>query len=114
MQVQELWKQGWGHIGCRGGRTNLVSECILRRDMLQLLQSIGGHVHGTRFALLQAPLLVELLVGCRGGWWFSPSVMFNSLQPHGLQPTRLLSPWDFPGKNTGVGCHSLLHGIFPT
>ena len=26
------------------------------------------------------------------------------LQPHGLQPARLLCPWDFPGKNTGVGC----------
>ena len=30
------------------------------------------------------------------------------LQPHGLQPTRLLCPWDSPGKNTGVGCHALL------
>ena len=29
-------------------------------------------------------------------------------------PTRLLCPWDFPGKSTGVGCHSLLQGIFPT
>ena len=28
--------------------------------------------------------------------------------PHGLQPTRLLHPWDFPGKSTGVGCHFLL------
>ena len=28
--------------------------------------------------------------------------------------TRLLCPWDFPGKNTGVGCHFLLQGIFPT
>ena len=28
--------------------------------------------------------------------------------PHGLQPSRLLRPWDFPGKNTGVGCHFLL------
>ena len=28
---------------------------------------------------------------------------------HGLQPTRLLCPWDSPGKNTGVGCHVLLH-----
>ena len=27
---------------------------------------------------------------------------------HGLQPTRLLHPWDFPSKNTGVGCHCLL------
>ena len=26
-----------------------------------------------------------------------------------MQPTRLLRPWDFPGKNTGVGCHALLH-----
>ena len=31
------------------------------------------------------------------------------LAPHGLQPTRLLHPWDFPGKHTGVGCHCLLH-----
>ena len=34
--------------------------------------------------------------------------MSDSLRPHGLQPTRLLSPWDSPGKNTGVGCHFLL------
>ena len=34
----------------------------------------------------------------------SCSVMSDSLQPHGLQPTRLLCPWDFPGKSTGVGC----------
>jgi len=38
--------------------------------------------------------------------------MSNSLQPHGLQPTRLLCPWDSPGKNTGVGCHFLCQGIF--
>ena len=36
------------------------------------------------------------------------------LQPHGLQPARLLCPWDFPGKNFGVGYHFLLQGIFPT
>ena len=33
--------------------------------------------------------------------------MSDSLRPHGLQPTRLLCPWDSPGKNTGVGCHAL-------
>jgi len=32
----------------------------------------------------------------------------DSYRPHGLQPTRLLHPWDFPGKSTGVGCHCLL------
>ena len=40
--------------------------------------------------------------------------MSNSLRPHGLKPARLPCPWDFPGKNTGVGCHSLLQGIFQT
>ena len=34
------------------------------------------------------------------------SVVSNSLQPHGLQPARLLWPWDSPGKNTGVGVHA--------
>ena len=38
-------------------------------------------------------------------WKWSHSVMSDSSRPHGLQPTRLLHPWDFPGKSTGVGCH---------
>ena len=33
------------------------------------------------------------------------SAVSDSLQSHGLQPARLFCPWDFPGKNTGVGCH---------
>ena len=39
---------------------------------------------------------------------FSRSVMSDSLRPHGLQPIRLLCPWDLPGKSTGEGCHRLL------
>ena len=35
------------------------------------------------------------------------------LRLDGLSPARLLCPWDFTGKNTGVGCHFLLQGIFP-
>ena len=38
----------------------------------------------------------------------SRSVVPDSLRPHGLQSTRFLCPWDFPGKDTGVGCHFLL------
>ena len=41
-------------------------------------------------------------------WKWSRSVVSDSSRPHGLQPTRLLHPWDFPGKSTGVGCHCLL------
>ena len=44
----------------------------------------------------------------------SVRVVSNSLQPHGLHSARLLSTWDFPGKNTGVDCHFLLQGIFLT
>ena len=41
-------------------------------------------------------------------------VVSDFLQPHGPYPARLLCPWNFPGKNAGVGCHSLLQGIFLT
>ena len=39
---------------------------------------------------------------------WSRSVASDSLRPHGLQPIRLLHPWDFPGKSAGVDCHFLL------
>ena len=47
-------------------------------------------------------------------WKWSHSVLSDSLRPHGLEPIRLLSPWDFPGDSAGVDCHFLLQGIFPT
>ena len=40
------------------------------------------------------------------------SLMSDPLWPRGLWPARLLCPWDSPGKNTGLGCHALLHMIF--
>ena len=59
------------------------------------------------FSLLNHSLLLLL---------FSRSVTYNSayVQPHILQPARLLSPWDFPGENTGAVWHFLAQGIFPT
>ena len=42
------------------------------------------------------------------------SVVSDSLQFYGLEPAKLLYPWDFQGKNIGVGCHFLLEGIFLT
>ena len=50
----------------------------------------------------------------RGERWFSHSAVSDSLRPHERQPTGLLCPWDSPGNNTGVGCHSLLQGVFLT
>ena len=40
------------------------------------------------------------------------SVVSDSVQPHRRQPTRILCPWYSVGKNTGVGCHFLLQGIY--
>ena len=42
------------------------------------------------------------------------SAVSNSVQLYGLQPARLLCPWDSPGKDTGVSYHAFLQGIFPT
>ena len=39
------------------------------------------------------------------------SVVSDSVRPHRRQPTRLPRPWDFPGKNTGVGCHFFLQRV---
>ena len=62
------------------------------------LLSMGSHGVGHDWSDLAAAAWVS--VGC--------SVVSDRQQPHGLQPTQLLHPWDFPGKSTGVGCHCLL------
>ena len=64
--------------------------------------------------ILQARTLEWVAISFSSAWKWkvkgSRSVVSDSSQPHGLQPTRLLHPWDFPGKSTGVGCHCLLWG----
>ena len=59
--------------------------------------------------ILQAKTLEWVAISFSNAWKWSRSVVSDSSQPHGLQLTRLLRPWDFPGKSTGVGCHCLLH-----
>ena len=60
-------------------------------------------------------------LGLGGGGWviivaclLSHSVMSDSLRFYGLEPARLLCPWDFPGKSAGAGCCALLQRIIPT
>ena len=55
-----------------------------------------------------------LVCVCAHAWVLSCSFVSNSLWPYGLYPTRLLYPWNFPGKNTGVGCRFLLQGSLLT
>ena len=59
--------------------------------------------------ILQARTLEWVAISFSDAWKWSCSVVSDSSRLHGLQSTRLLHPWDFPGKSTGVGCHCLLH-----
>ena len=61
-----------------------------------------------------SPSICPLGYACEFGWCELTSVVSDSLRPYGLEPARLLCPWDSPGKNTGVRSYSLLQKIFPT
>ena len=104
--------------------------CLLLLLLLKSLQScptlcdpIDGSPPGSAIPrILQARTLEWVAISFSNAWKWKVKVTTQScltLRPHGLQPTRLLRPWDFPGKSTGVGCHCLFHlpawrGIKPT
>ena len=77
----------------------------------QVIQLLGFLTHGMGLTLRIT--WVGTYFKPRPNYSVSRSVMSDPLQPYGPQPTRLLCPWDSPGKNTRAGCHSLLQGIFP-
>ena len=66
--------------------------------------------------ILQARTLEWVAISFSNTWKWNVKVKLLScvqlLWPHGLQPTGLLCPWDFPGKSTGVGCHCLLPTVW--
>ena len=73
-----------------------------------LCDPIDGSPPGSTVpGILQARTLEWVAISFSNVWKWSRSVVSDSVWPHGLQPTRLLRPWDFPGKSTGVGCHCL-------
>ena len=72
--------------------------------MVSLQCTDQWRVHPVRILIMAA-----IVCGCSVA-----SVLSDPLQPHGLQPARLLCSWDSPGKNTGASCHFLFQGIFPT
>ena len=107
----ERWKVLWMGVRVPGGlrahflslqTSDSASVCLLCAVLVESLKA------GYSFELhLKGHLLSRSgSAGC--------SVVSDSLRPHGLQPARLLGPWDFPGSTTGVGSHLFLQGIFPT
>ena len=70
------------------------------RALCRRNEAVGLDIRGFSWTVLVDPKCERVVA----------SAVSDSLRPHGLQPARLLCPWDSPGKSTGVGGHSLLQG----
>ena len=97
---ERLWPQ------CAASVYWAPPRCILKLPLLQPHCPDNASPHGL--------LLSVCVCVCVCMRMLSHLVMSDFLQLHGLLPARLLCPWDSPGKNTAVGSHSLLQGIFLT
>ena len=59
--------------------------------------------------ILQARTLEWVAISFSNAWkWKVKVKLLSRVRPYGLQPSRVILPWGFPGKSTGVGCHCLL------
>ena len=95
------WKRGQGRVHCECWLPHLLlpwlGETVMSNDFPARSEK-WSHTHAQKSLSRVRLFVTPWTVAC----------------PHGLYPARLLCPWDFPGKNTGVGCHFLLQGIFLT
>ena len=96
-------------------KTPLIPKQAAAAKSLQSFPTLHDPIDGSPLGsavpgILQARTLEWAAISFPNAWkWkWSHSVVSDSWRPHGLQPTRLLRTWDFPGKSTGVGCHCLL------
>ena len=112
--------------GLPGRQAGNAQNCIKLRILSLLHVSNPGQLKMGTETLLLKPIFTNsrfllkkknthtIYPAVLGKVKWSCSVISDSLQPHGLQPPRLLCPWDSPGNSPGVDCHFLLQGIFPT
>ena len=107
--------------GCLFQVTLMHPKCLIQaiaaakslQPCLTLCNPIDSSRPGSPIpGILQARILEWIAISFSNAWKWkvkgSRSIVSDPQRPHGLQPTRLLRPWDFPGKSTGVGCHCLL------
>ena len=107
------------------GRLQIVMVLLSSSDVFYFFSSLIALARTSSTEVVRVGILVLFMIeetlftvedgiSCGFVIALSWSVLSGSLWPFGLQPARLLCPWDFSGKNTGVDCHLLLQGIFPT
>ena len=94
--------------------TREVPYLILKNVFPYFLLGQGLHEtpHFPEWLVFTPMTMLSVLFVCC--WSVSCSVVSDSFRSHGLWPMKFLCPWNFPGKDTGVACHSLLQRIFPT
>ena len=109
-----------GNLKCRN---NTTSKLVKKQKLIWIIETLKVPFLKSNLKGLSANLEDLWYHPVRGGTLISSSsqlavrltrvprlsVVPDSLQPQGLWPTRLLCPWHFSGKNTGAGCHFLLH-----
>ena len=91
---------------------NSCASAAAKSSCLTLCDPIDGSPPGSPVpGILQARTLEWVAISFSNAWKWKVKVKLLSrvwlLRPHGLQPSRLPHPWDFPGKSTGVGWHCL-------
>ena len=105
-----LWRRAW-----QLPPVFLPGKSHGQRSLMGYIQPVGMQRDGhDRSNGAQENEIMQVNFSHKESFKTYSSVMSNSLRPCGLQPTRLLCPWDSPIKNTGVGCHVLFQGIFLT
>ena len=100
-------------LKCRYLSTAMLCYAKSLQSCLTLCDPINGSPPGSPVPeILQARTLEWVAISSSNAWKWKVKVKSLSrvrlLATHGLQPTRLLRPWDLPDKSTGVGCHCLL------
>ena len=111
-EIREATLQVSEHL-LLGKRTAAAAAAKSLQSCSTLCDPIDGSPPGSAVpGILQARTLEWVAISFSNAWKWKVKVKSLSrvrvLLTHGLQPTRLLRPWDFPGKSTGVGCHRLL------
>ena len=97
----------WGAIAFSKIHTAVTANSL--QSCPTLCDPLDGSLPGSPVpGILQARTLEWAAISFSDAWKWSRSVVSDPQRPHGLQPSRLLHPWDFPSKSTGVGCHCLL------
>ena len=111
LPVIEYCNTSFSHDSLRPA--SFAAAAKLLQSFPTLFDPIEGSPPGSPVpGILQARTLEWVAISFSNAWKWKVKVKSLSrvglYRPHGLQPTRLLRPWDFPRKSTGVGCHYLL------